>query len=90
MLSGDLCDVRKATIAWVQSSLLERFRHDYEFNTLEGPTGSIQITRYGSGDRYDWHMDLGISAMSRRTISGWLSLAESTKAADWKFLLLAI
>ena len=35
------------------------------------------MTRYGLGDRYDWHMDLGPGAMSMRKYTAVLELASA-------------
>jgi hypothetical protein len=46
--------------------------------------GALQLTRYSSGQYYDWHMDLGASQASLRKVSLVVELASAQKAVVWK------
>lgn len=76
--SGDMGDVRKAQISWVfDSPLIERlvaFGADYSFEVAEPFVGAVQVSRYRTGEKYDWHMDLGPGPMSRRKVTVVLEL----------------
>jgi hypothetical protein len=78
---GDLGNTRRAEIAWVWSPVLvtklAAFDCGIPFDVAGVHVGAAQVTRYGLGDCYDWHMDLGAGAMSHRKYTVVLELASA-------------
>jgi hypothetical protein len=81
---------RNCNLVWVPYSdqtgwIFERLRgvvaeynREYGFN-LSQEMGALQLTRYSSGQYYDWHMDLGASQASLRKVSLVVELASAPK-----------
>ncbi len=80
-ISGALGTVRTCEISWVRKNdhpIIQRLlsiRWNGKLDVNEIHEGAIQIARYKPGDGYDWHMDLGRGAMSRRKLTLVLELA---------------
>ena len=67
---------RVAKTDWIFTRVWETVKHynsNYDFE-LTGDMGQAQLTRYRSGQHYDWHMDLGPQQMSLRKITAVVEL----------------
>jgi hypothetical protein len=75
--SGELGVARQCDIAWLPrptTELVDRLAElglaESQFDLRQSPREeAAQISRYRTGGRYDWHMDLGAGPMSLRKIS---------------------
>jgi PKHD-type hydroxylase len=56
---------------------------------LDGFTEPLQISEYGVGHFYDWHLDIGKGAASIRKISFVVQLSEETDYAGGELELLS-
>jgi PKHD-type hydroxylase len=86
MPRGDGGLIRDSDLFWVPQTaetawIFERIRETaslynsrYGFG-LSAEIGQLQLTRYGEGQLYNWHMDLGSGPMSLRKISVVIELA---------------
>jgi PKHD-type hydroxylase len=62
---------RDPSTAWIFRrirGLVQRYNRGWKFE-IEPLAHAAQLTRYGVGQRYDWHMDAGEGATSLRKIS---------------------
>jgi predicted 2-oxoglutarate/Fe(II)-dependent dioxygenase YbiX len=86
MPRGDGAFIRDSDLFWVARTpqtewIFERvwnlatlYNSRYGFELL-AEMDQLQLTRYAKGQLYNWHMDLGAGAMSRRKISMVVELA---------------
>jgi PKHD-type hydroxylase len=68
---------RRAETEWIFARLWEvatLYNARYGFE-LSGEMGQLQLTRYAKDQLYNWHMDLGVGAMSLRKLSVVVELA---------------
>jgi PKHD-type hydroxylase len=86
MPRGDSSLIRDCDLFWIPRTtatewVFERiwdvatlYNSRYGFG-LSQEMGQLQLTRYATGQRYDWHMDLGPGAMSLRKMTIVVELA---------------
>ena len=86
MPRGDGAFIRDSDLFWIARTaqtewiferlwnLAKLYNSQYGFELLE-EMDQLQLTRYATGQLYNWHMDLGAGAMSRRKISLVVELA---------------
>jgi PKHD-type hydroxylase len=86
MPRGDGAFIRDSDLFWVARTaqtewifdrlwnLATLYNSQYGFELL-GEMDQLQLTRYATGQLYNWHMDLGAGAMSLRKISLVVELA---------------
>ena len=87
---GDTTKIRKSKVKWINYTNESKWLYEKIFNltkiankscyhfNLHYMEDALQYTLYngGSGDKYDWHLDMGVGNPALRKISGVLLLSD--------------
>ena len=103
-LSGDSLyndELRKSSVMFIENSQEHKWIYDklagiamktnnerYWFDLL-GFHQELQLTRYGSGDFFDWHLDFGSGEISARKLSMTIQLSDPAEyeGGDLQFMI---